>query len=111
MPDARAAAPEKLTAETARIPEKLTAEQLTVERGYTTKDFTALRAYVQRIPPAVIARTYYDPGRRSARSDARRDGAVVLRGKALSDLRVDDCEAYKDFLKNPDPRFVCGCPA
>ncbi|GAB5101385.1 phage integrase family protein [Caballeronia sp. HLA56] len=32
--------------------------------------------------------------------------AVVLRGKALSDLRVDDCEAYKDFLKNPDARFV-----
>ncbi|BAO92881.1 hypothetical protein [Caballeronia cordobensis] len=32
--------------------------------------------------------------------------AVVLRGKALSDLRVDDCEAYKDFLKDPDPRFV-----
>jgi integrase len=31
---------------------------------------------------------------------------VVLRGKALSDLRVDDCEAYKDFLKDPDPRFV-----
>jgi integrase len=30
----------------------------------------------------------------------------VLRGKALSDLRVDDCEAYKDFLKSPDPRFV-----
>jgi integrase len=49
-------APEKLTAETARIP-----ETLTIQRGYTTKDFTALRAYVQRIPPAVIARTYYDP--------------------------------------------------
>ncbi|BBU33372.1 hypothetical protein BTHE68_71060 (plasmid) [Burkholderia sp. THE68] len=32
--------------------------------------------------------------------------AVVLRGKALSDLRVDDCEAYKDFLRDPDPRFV-----
>ncbi|MEM5387871.1 site-specific integrase [Paraburkholderia phymatum] len=32
--------------------------------------------------------------------------AVVLRGKAMSDLRVDDCEAYKDFLKRPDPRFV-----
>ena len=32
--------------------------------------------------------------------------AVVLRGKALSDLRVDDCEAYKDFLRSPDPRFV-----
>ncbi|BBQ03407.1 hypothetical protein BSFA1_85350 (plasmid) [Burkholderia sp. SFA1] len=32
--------------------------------------------------------------------------AVVLRGKPLSDLKVDDCEAYKDFLKNPDPRFV-----
>ncbi|SAL86236.1 integrase [Caballeronia terrestris] len=42
-------------------PEKLTAEQLTLERGYTAKDFTALRAYVQRIAPAVIARTYYDP--------------------------------------------------
>ncbi len=50
------AAPEKLTAGTARIP-----ETLTVERRYTTKDFTALRAYVQRIAPAVIARTYYDP--------------------------------------------------
>jgi integrase len=46
---------------TSAAPEKLTAETLTVERGYTTKDFTALRAYVQRIPPAVIARTYYDP--------------------------------------------------
>ncbi|WP_309851170.1 MULTISPECIES: phage integrase family protein [unclassified Caballeronia] len=33
-------------------------------------------------------------------------GAVVLRGKALSDLGVDDCGAYKDFLRNPDPRFV-----
>ncbi|WP_459906092.1 phage integrase family protein [Caballeronia sp. HLA56] len=32
--------------------------------------------------------------------------AVVLRGKALSDLRVEDCEADKDFLKSPDPRFV-----
>jgi integrase len=50
-----ASVPEKLT------PAKLTAEKLTLERGYTTKDFTALRAYVQRIPPAVIARTYYDP--------------------------------------------------
>ncbi|WP_231928057.1 phage integrase family protein [Caballeronia cordobensis] len=30
-------------------------------RGFTTKDFTALRGYVQRIAPAIIARTYYDP--------------------------------------------------
>jgi integrase len=45
----------------ALTPEKLTAEQLTLERRYTSKDFTALRAYVQRIAPAVIARTYYDP--------------------------------------------------
>ncbi|SAL66127.1 phage integrase family protein [Caballeronia humi] len=36
-------------------------EKLTVERGFTTKDATALRAYVERIAPAVIARTYYDP--------------------------------------------------
>jgi integrase len=32
--------------------------------------------------------------------------SVVVRGKALSSLVVDDCEAYKDFLKNPDLRFV-----
>ncbi|WP_309243996.1 tyrosine-type recombinase/integrase [Caballeronia sp. EK] len=32
--------------------------------------------------------------------------AVALRGKALSNLKVDDCEVYKDFLKDPDPRFV-----
>jgi hypothetical protein len=57
---AAVASPEKLTRETTRTPEKLT-EKPTTERGYTTKDFTALRAYVQRIAPAVIARTYYDP--------------------------------------------------
>ncbi|VXC89949.1 Integrase [Burkholderia sp. 8Y] len=55
-----ASSPEKLTAKTTRAPEKLT-ESLTLERRYTSKDFTALRAYVQRIPPAVIARTYYEP--------------------------------------------------
>jgi len=32
--------------------------------------------------------------------------SVVARGKALSSLVVDGCEAYEDFLKNPDPRFV-----
>jgi integrase len=32
--------------------------------------------------------------------------SVVVRGRPLSSLVVDDCEAYKDFLKNPDPRFV-----
>jgi integrase len=32
--------------------------------------------------------------------------SVVVRGKALSSLVVDDCEVYKDFLKCPDPRFV-----
>ncbi|WP_350029456.1 phage integrase family protein [Caballeronia sp. GAWG1-5s-s] len=55
-----ASSPEKLTQKSARPPEKLT-ESLALERRYTTKDFTALRAYVQRIAPAVIARTYYDP--------------------------------------------------
>lgn len=34
---------------------------IAIPRGFTTKDFTALRAYVQRIAPAIIARTYYDP--------------------------------------------------
>jgi hypothetical protein len=32
--------------------------------------------------------------------------SVVVRGRALSSRVVDDWEAYKDFLKNPDPRFV-----
>ncbi|MCY0386567.1 site-specific integrase [Robbsia sp. Bb-Pol-6] len=35
-------------------------ETITLTRGFTTKDFAALRAYVQRVPPRVIARTYYD---------------------------------------------------
>jgi hypothetical protein len=52
--------PEKLTAKKGRHPER-PIEELIVERRYTTKDFTAPRAFVQRIPPAVIARTYYDP--------------------------------------------------
>ncbi|WP_250486202.1 hypothetical protein [Caballeronia sp. GaOx3] len=38
--------------------------------------------------------------------------AVVLRGKALSDLRVDDCEAYKDLLpiQLPFYSFVFSAP-
>lgn len=32
--------------------------------------------------------------------------AVALRGNAFNDLRVDDCEAHKDFMKSPDLRFV-----
>jgi integrase len=32
--------------------------------------------------------------------------SVVVRGRALSSLVVDDCEAYKDFLKSPDQRFI-----
>ncbi|QGZ66956.1 phage integrase family protein [Paraburkholderia acidisoli] len=32
--------------------------------------------------------------------------AVTVRGKALSSLLVDDCEAYKDFLKLPSPSFI-----
>ncbi|GGD96702.1 site-specific integrase [Caballeronia grimmiae] len=60
MPKRTASSPQKLTPKSTRPPEKLT-KPLTLERRYTSKDFTALRAYVQRIPPAVIARTYYDP--------------------------------------------------
>src|ERR1700692_2413597 len=36
-------------------------EALTLTYGYTAKDLAAVRAYVQRVPPAIIARTYYDP--------------------------------------------------
>src|SRR5471032_61812 len=35
-------------------------EVLTVTYGYTAKDLAAVRAYVQRVAPAIIARTYYD---------------------------------------------------
>lgn len=31
---------------------------------------------------------------------------VCIRGKALSSVLVDDCEAYKDFLKAPSPTLV-----
>jgi integrase len=36
------------------------AENLTLTYGYTAKDLAAVRAYVQRVAPAIIARTYYD---------------------------------------------------
>jgi hypothetical protein len=36
-------------------------EVLTLSYGYTAKDLAAVRAYVQRVVPAIIARTYYDP--------------------------------------------------
>ncbi|MGI4982965.1 MAG: integrase, partial [Janthinobacterium lividum] len=35
-------------------------DTITLTRCFTTKDFAALRAYVQRVPPRVIARTYYN---------------------------------------------------
>jgi Phage integrase protein len=35
-------------------------EVLTLSYGYTAKDLAAVRAYVQRVAPAIIARTYYD---------------------------------------------------
>ncbi len=31
---------------------------------------------------------------------------VIVRGVALSSMTVEDCEAYKDFLKSPTPTFV-----
>ncbi|MDN7180583.1 integrase [Caballeronia sp. SEWSISQ10-4 2] len=31
---------------------------------------------------------------------------VIVRGVALSSMTVEDCEAYKDFLKSPIPTFV-----
>ena len=42
----------------ANRPQALAAPPL---RTYTRADFTALRAFVQQIPPATIARLYYDP--------------------------------------------------
>jgi site-specific recombinase XerC len=33
---------------------------------------------------------------------------VTVRGKALSSLLVDDCEAYKNFLEQSSPAFVGG---
>ncbi|OTP76244.1 phage integrase family protein [Caballeronia sordidicola] len=31
---------------------------------------------------------------------------VIVRGVALSSMTVEDCEAFKDFLKSPTPTFV-----
>jgi hypothetical protein len=36
-------------------------EVLRLGYSFTAKDLAAVRAYVQRVAPAVIARTYYDP--------------------------------------------------
>src|ERR1700675_3150985 len=36
-------------------------EALTLTYGYTAKDLATVRTYVQRVAPAIIARTYYDP--------------------------------------------------
>ncbi|BAO92962.1 putative integrase (plasmid) [Caballeronia cordobensis] len=63
-------------------------------------DLDAVRAYLNRFreqPKTLRART------------KELEGFLlwaVVTARALSDLKVDDCEAYKDFLKNPDPRFV-----
>ncbi|SAL80957.1 integrase [Caballeronia terrestris] len=66
----------------------------------TKHDLDALRAYLNRYRDQPKTLRYTKELERFLL------WAVVLRGKALSDLRVDDCEAYKDFLKRPDPRFV-----
>lgn len=87
---ATASSPEKLTAKPARPPEKLT-ESLALERRYTTKDFTALRAYVQRIAPAVIARTYYDP---DEDAHAATPGAMERYLSAMLDALVALALAY-----------------
>ena len=42
-------------------PGKAHPRRLTLDNGNATRDFAALRAHVQRIPPTVIACTYYDP--------------------------------------------------
>jgi hypothetical protein len=36
--------------------------------------------------------------------------SIVIRGKPLSSLLVDDCEAYKTFLTSPSSAFT-GCKA
>jgi hypothetical protein len=67
-------------------------EILTLAYGFTAKDLAAARAYVQRLAPAVIARTYYDPdedGFAATPSAIERhllgmlDGLVVKRHKVV----------------------------
>jgi hypothetical protein len=38
-------------------------KKLIIDRGYTIKELAALRTYVQRLAPAVIARTCYGTGK------------------------------------------------
>ncbi len=42
-------------------PGKAHLRRLALDNSYATRDFAVLRAHVQRIPPTVIACTYYDP--------------------------------------------------
>ncbi|WP_250480030.1 MULTISPECIES: hypothetical protein [unclassified Caballeronia] len=103
-PKAPGAAPEKLTAASTRVPEKLTRKSPNNSplSGATrpTKDFTALRAYVQRIPPAVFARTYYHPdddrqaatpGAMEQHLNAMLDALVALRSPTVRPRSRNTC--------------------
>ncbi|MDQ7982453.1 site-specific integrase [Paraburkholderia sp. SARCC-3016] len=68
---------------------------------YARNDLEAVRAYLYR---------YRDQPKtlRAYTKELERFllWAVCVRGKPLSSLLADDCEAYKDFLKTPSPAFV-----
>jgi site-specific recombinase XerD len=67
-----------------------------------TNDLEAIKAYL--VMHKANSKTY-----RSYTKELERFllWSVIVRGKALSSLLVDDCEAYKDFLQAPSPEF-CG---
>src|SRR6202051_398226 len=54
-------------------------EVLTLAYSYTAKDLAAVRAYVQRVAPAIIARTYCDPDEDAFAADTVGDGPASAR--------------------------------
>ena len=77
-------------------------EVLTLSYGYTAKDLAAVRAYVQRVAPAVIARTYYD---------ADEDGFAATPSAMERHLRGMLDGLVKVAIEQGSPALARGAPA
>ncbi len=64
-------------------------EHLEVGRPYTAKDYAALRGFVQRLPAAVLIRTYYSADDPVAMSPATLERHLVTMRNYLVDLAIE----------------------
>ena len=78
-------------------------QQLTLPppRSYTRTDFAALRAFVQRVPPATIARLYYDPEHapHAASPDALERHLRAMRDDLVQLAQLHGSPVLADHLK------------